>query len=197
MKRIALLLPAFLLALLLIGCERAVSETPDSYLPSIMIDGVRYHLSDKGAMPGEVDPAAIQGEITSTVPLNQLPEEHGQANFGSAGDQYAFTSDGLAVMFNNEWTLFVADDLTLDDVVRLSKKGDKLGWEDFAQYKSKDVGSGLHILLYDIDDGYSLAIGCVPDEKPMYMRLSYGTAFSDDCIDIRTGDVEAFIKTRK
>ncbi len=55
MKRIALLLPAFLLALLLIGCERAVSETPDSYLPSIMIDGVRYHLSDKGAMPGEVD----------------------------------------------------------------------------------------------------------------------------------------------
>ena len=55
MKRIALLLPAFLLALLLIGCERAVSETPDSYLPSIIIDGVRYHLSDKGAMPGEVD----------------------------------------------------------------------------------------------------------------------------------------------
>jgi hypothetical protein len=31
----------------------------------------------------------------------------------------------------------------------------------------------------------------------MYMRLSYGTAFSDDCIDIRTGDVEAFIKARK
>ena len=55
MKRIALLLPAFLLALLRIGCERAVSETLDSYLPSIMIDGVRYHLSDKGAMPGEVD----------------------------------------------------------------------------------------------------------------------------------------------
>ena len=110
MKRIALLLPAFLLALLLIGCERAVSETPDSYLPSIMIDGVRYHLSDKGAMPGEVDPAAIQGEITSTVPLNQLPEEPGQANFGSAGDQYAFTSDGLVVIFNNEWTLFVAEE---------------------------------------------------------------------------------------
>lgn len=101
------------------------------------------------------------------------------------------------VLFNNEWTLFTAEDLTLDDVVRLSKKGDKLGWEDFAQYKSKDVGSGLYILLYDIDDGYSLAIGGVPDEKPMYMRLSYDTAFSDDCIDIRTGDVEAFIKTRK
>ena len=102
MKRIALLLPAFLLALLLIGCERAVSETPDSYLPTIMLDGVLYHLSDKGEMSGDVDPSAIQGEITSTVPLTQLPKEHGQANFGSAGDPYAFTSDGLVVLFNNE-----------------------------------------------------------------------------------------------
>lgn len=110
MKRIALLLPAFLLSLLLIGCERAVSETPDSYLPSIMIDGVRYRLSDKGELSGEVDPTVIQGEITSVVPLNQLPEEHGQANFGSIGDQYAFTSDGLVVIFNNEWTLFVAEE---------------------------------------------------------------------------------------
>ena len=114
MKRIALLLPAFLLALLLIGCERAVSETPDSYLPSIMIDGVLYHLSDKGEMSGDVDPSAIQGEITSTVPLTQLPKEHGQANFGSAGDPYAFTSDGLVVLFNNEWTLFTAEDTALD-----------------------------------------------------------------------------------
>ena len=110
MKRIMFLLPALLLSLLLTGCGRAVSETPDSYLPSIMIDGVLYHLSDRGEMSGEVDPTAIQGEITSTVPLNQLPEEHGQANFGSVGDPYAFTSDGLVVMFNNEWTLFVAEE---------------------------------------------------------------------------------------
>ena len=144
MKRIAFLLPAFLLALLLTGCGREAPATPDTYLPSIMLDGVLYHLSDKGEMSGDVDPSAIQGEITSTVPLTQLPKEHGQANFGSAGDPYAFTSDGLVVLFNNEWTLFTADDL-----------------------------------------------------KPMYMRLSYDTAFSDDCIDIRTGDVEAFIKTRK
>lgn len=83
MKRIMFLLPALLLSLLLTGCGRAVSETPDSYLPSIMLDGVLYHLSDKGEMSGDVDPSAIQGEITSTVPLTQLPKEHGQANFGS------------------------------------------------------------------------------------------------------------------
>lgn len=50
MKRIALLLPAFLLALLLTGCGREAPATPDTYLPSIMLDGVLYHLSDKGEM---------------------------------------------------------------------------------------------------------------------------------------------------
>lgn len=197
MKRIALLLPALMLSLLLIGCEKEAPETPDSYPPSIMIDGVRYRLSDKGAVPGEVDPTAIQGEITSVVPLNQLPEEHGQANFGSAGDRYAFTSDGLAVMFNNEWTLFEAEELTLDDVVRLSEKGGELDWKDFAQYKSQSTGSGLYILYYDIGGGYSLAIGGVPDEKPMYMRLIYGAMDSDDYIDIRADDVESFINAHK
>ena len=83
MKRIMFLLPALLLSLLLIGCERESPATPDTYLPSIMLDGVLYHLSDKGEMSGDVDPSAIQGEITSTVPLTQLPKEHGQANFGS------------------------------------------------------------------------------------------------------------------
>ena len=115
MKRIMFLLPALLLSLLLTGCGREAPATPDTYLPSIMLDGVLYHLSDKGEMSGDVDPSAIQGEITSTVPLTQLPKEHGQANFGSAGDPYAFTSDGLVVLFNNEWTLFVADDLTPAD----------------------------------------------------------------------------------
>ena len=102
MKRIMFLLPALLLSLLLTGCGREAPATPDTYLPTIMLDGVLYHLSDKGEMSGDVDPSAIQGEITSTVPLTQLPKEHGQANFGSAGDPYAFTSDGLVVLFNND-----------------------------------------------------------------------------------------------
>ncbi len=71
------------------------------------------------------------------------------------------------VLFNNEWTLFVADDLTLDDVVRLSRATRSWAGEDFAQYKARTLASGLYILLYDADDdGYSLAIGGVPDEKP-------------------------------
>ena len=114
MKRIMFLLPALLLSLLLTGCGREAPEVPNTYSPTIMLDGVLYHLSDKGEMSGDVDPSAIQGEITSTVPLTQLPKEHGQANFGSAGDPYAFTSDGLVVLLDNEWTLFTAEDTALD-----------------------------------------------------------------------------------
>ena len=109
-RGLALLLAGAMLALLLTGCGREAPEAPNTYSPTIMLDGVLYHLSDKGEMSGDVDPSAIQGEITSTVPLTQLPKEHGQANFGSAGDPYAFTSDGLVVLFNNEWTLFVAEE---------------------------------------------------------------------------------------
>ena len=55
MKRIMFLLPALLLSLLLTGCGREAPEAPNTYSPTIMLDGVLYHLSDKGAMPGEVD----------------------------------------------------------------------------------------------------------------------------------------------
>lgn len=114
MKRIMFLLLALLLSLPLTGCGREAPATPDTYSPTIMLDSVLYHLSDKGEMSGDVDPSAIQGEITSTVPPTQLPKEHSQANFGSADDPYAFTSDGLMVLFNNEWTLFTAEDTALD-----------------------------------------------------------------------------------
>jgi len=86
--------------------------------------------------------------------------------------------------------------LTLDKVVELSAKGEDLSWSDFEQYESKDVGFGLHIYYYDIDDTFGLWIGGVPSDKPMYMRLATKTDL-DNAIDIRTGDVKAFIKENK
>lgn len=44
--------------------------------------------------------------------------------------------------------------LTLDKIVELSAKGEDLNWSDFEQYESKDVGSGLYIYYYDIDDTF-------------------------------------------
>ena len=86
--------------------------------------------------------------------------------------------------------------LTLDKVLELSAKGEDLTWSDFEQYESKDVGSGLYIYFYDIDDTFGLWIGGVPSDKPMYMRLATKTDL-DNAIDIRTGDVKAFIKENK
>lgn len=82
--------------------------------------------------------------------------------------------------------------LTLERVQTLAQKGEDLTWSDFEQYESRDVGSGLHIYKYDIDDSYYLLIGGILEEKPMYIYLV--RAQDDDSIDIRTGDVEEFIK---
>lgn len=86
--------------------------------------------------------------------------------------------------------------LTLDDVIRLSQKGEALTWSDFAQYEYTDFGSGLYFYLYPIDDCFRLLIGGVPEATPLYMLLEY-TADADTniclSIDIRTEDVETFI----
>lgn len=81
--------------------------------------------------------------------------------------------------------------LTLDDVVELSSKGDELVWEDLADYKGYETGSGLYIITFKIDDNYSLIVGGTGAVgKPSYAHLTYN---DDTYIDIRTEDVEAFI----
>ena len=82
--------------------------------------------------------------------------------------------------------------LSLEKVVELSEKGEHLGWEDFENYASKDAGSGLYILHYEIDDVFSLKIGGPsPEEAPWYIRL-YETA-TEEYIDLRTDDPIPFI----
>ena len=81
--------------------------------------------------------------------------------------------------------------LTLDDVIELSSKGDELVWEDLADYIGYETGSGLYIVTFDIDDNYTLIVGGTGAVgKPSYAHLSYN---DDDYIDIRNEDVEAFI----
>ena len=90
MKRQFAVILLLISILSLSGCHKEPS-TPNALLPS---------------MPGEVAEDAIIGEITSTVPLSQWPEEDGQANFDILGAAYANTSDGLVAFIDNEWTLF-------------------------------------------------------------------------------------------
>ena len=82
-----------------------VPDTPNAMVPSIMYKGGLYRTTGK-AIPAEVDESAIVGEISSVVPLSQLPSKDGEANFGQIGDPYAITSDGLLVIMNHEWVLF-------------------------------------------------------------------------------------------
>ena len=89
--------------------------------------------------------------------------------------------------------------LTLDKVIELSQKGDDLSWRDFEKYESKEIGSGLYILLYELEEDFYLLIGGLKDQKPIYIRLGHDTnqdgfVDNDDYIDIREENVEAFVK---
>lgn len=85
------------------------------------------------------------------------------------------------------------DKLSLDKVIELSGKGSELSWEDFEKFSSTDIGSGLHILRYEVDENYYLLIGGgSKDIEPMYIYLINAND-PDDYIDIRTDDVNSFI----
>ena len=82
--------------------------------------------------------------------------------------------------------------LTVEIVKDLSDKRDKLTWEDFQPYESKDLGSGLYIKLYPIDDKYELLIGGGSlTKEPMYINLVDKS--TKKSIDIRQDDVDEFI----
>lgn len=85
--------------------------------------------------------------------------------------------------------------LSIEKVIELSQKGNDLSWDDFEKYEGKEIGSGLYILAYEINDEYHLIIGGGDKkETPMYIRLVYNEN-KDDFIDIRQENVEEFIKS--
>ncbi len=86
--------------------------------------------------------------------------------------------------------------LTLDDVVMLSQKGDTLTWSDFERYQGQDIGFGLYIMRYEIDELFDVLVGGVPDETPMYIYLRVNNE-AEDSIDIRTENVSAFIEAHR
>lgn len=86
--------------------------------------------------------------------------------------------------------------LTLDDVVMLSQKGDALSWSDFERYQGQEIGSGLYIMRYEIDELFEVLVGGVPEETPWYIYLRVNTE-ANDRIDIRTEDVSAFVEAHR
>ena len=99
----------------------------------------------------------------------------------------------------------MSKNLTLKDVIELSKKKDALTWSDFTGYIYQDIGSGLYIWEFRINEGsgYTLWVGGVPPEKPLYIKLLRGINKKEypategidtkNGIDIRYDDVQSFI----
>ena len=124
MKKYSSIILSILCILILAGCskkEQIVPDTPNAMVPSIIYQGSLYRTTGK-QIPAEVDESAIVGEISSVVPLNQLPTKEGEANFGEIGDQYAITSDGLLVKMNNEWTLFELPNIEAEETITYNGK---------------------------------------------------------------------------
>ncbi|WP_178022127.1 hypothetical protein [uncultured Paenibacillus sp.] len=103
------------------------------------------------------------------------------------------SGEGNVVMINDQSQLLRKEKLTLEKVIQLSHKGQELSWNDFKSFNSTEIGSGLYILRYEIDDSYYLLIGGNnPRKKPVYIRLVKAD-HSDKYIDIRENNVEEFI----
>lgn len=83
--------------------------------------------------------------------------------------------------------------LTLARVQELAEKGEDLTWTDLAPYEGREIGSGLYIMRYELEEDYSLVAGGVPGEKPWYIRLCRGKPLRDDYIDIREAGIPEFL----
>ena len=143
----------------------------------------KFSLSAK-KFPDDIKPKAgmkleitYNGDILETYP----------AQFGNVQKIVAVKDDTVK---DDATLLKGTKDMTLNDVMRLAEKGDELDWSDFKDYKGRDVGSGLYIWEYKLDDGYVLSVGGDIMKKPMYILLSHD---NDKGIDIRTENVKEYI----
>ena len=153
MKKYTSIILAALCILFIAGCsknEHVVSDTPNTMVPSIIYEGNLYKTSGK-EIPAEVDESAIVSEISSIVPLTQLPTKEGEANFGQTGDQLAITSNGLLVKMNHEWVVFELSEEGITDGAPLAPADPDLGLESVSHLEVISGLTGQKITIKDAD----------------------------------------------
>ena len=119
-------------------------------------------------------------------------------------EQAAFVSKFLDIYENSfidsapSETPSTKQSLTLEDVIALSEKGGStLTWADFEDFAYTDVGSGMYVRQYVIDETFSLMIGGPSlEEPPWYINLVAGDD-EEDTVDIRTWNVRSFIQSNQ
>ena len=80
---------------------------------------------------------------------------------------------------------------TLKSLVEIC--GKDLTWDTFAPYWNKNVGSGLYILRYPIDEDYCLVISGASMEEPPDKIILEALHSPENYIDIRTESIDDFI----
>ncbi|MBQ8123313.1 MAG: hypothetical protein IJ170_08410 [Ruminococcus sp.] len=81
--------------------------------------------------------------------------------------------------------------MTLEDVAELSKKGTDLTWADLSGFKGEEVGSGIMILKYDLEEDLWLIVGGLPDDGIYFADLTMDVYRRG--IDIRTEDISEYL----
>lgn len=123
--------------------------------------------------------------------MDEADAPGGSLQVGFADRQWWIDNEKLTQLVRT-W-VSSARTLTMEKVKALAQKGEDLGWRDFGIYPHEDVGSGLYVYRYEIDENYSLLIGgASQEEPPMYIRL-VSAQDSEKYIDIRTERIEDFI----
>ncbi|MBE5892738.1 MAG: hypothetical protein E7286_05080 [Lachnospiraceae bacterium] len=108
-----------------------------------------------------------------------------------------FLTDPVNVFFSNKVRENTdGKQMTLEDVHALSQKGEALSWTDFEAYNYVETGSGLYIRVYKIDELFSLWVSSksMKAEEPLFAVYLKAEDGQNTQVDIRTGDVEAYIQ---
>ena len=182
--------------------------------PTLQIDGVAYV---DPYMPVSILPYGYRsaGRLTEEQANNTgLEGVEYFVNPSHTKDFYTYQECGTPIDLNTvdstqrqwayvRWIPVGNDDvgrkLTLDDVLMLSQKKDALTWSDFELYSGQEIGFGLYIMQYEIDELFEVLVGGVgsaPNDKPMYIYLTVNNE-AEDFIDIRTEDVSGFIEAHR
>ena len=107
MKKAVIFVIVLLILAALAGCG---PNAPNVQTPQIMVNGTVYYLYGGKGPDIEVAENDYLGKVLSTVRLSQKAAKDGQANFGKKGAPYAKYGDGIVVLWNEKWTLFVMEE---------------------------------------------------------------------------------------
>lgn len=137
-------------------------------------------------------------ELTDATLTLTLAQDHVYV-FNVVGEDLVFDAEKSSSPVVEDRTVFkkVKQPTTLNMATLISlveTYGKDVTWNTFVPFYCEEIGSGLYILRYPIENtDYSLIIGgSSPISSPMYVRL---VSDSGGYIDIRTDSIEDFINS--